>query len=362
MPATLRDVALLAGVSISTASRALSGDTTRPVAVETQTRIWEAARQLNYEPNDAAQRLVRRVDSQVRRTYNVGLILGNVTYKFSDPFWSPVLDGVDEELIRQEYHLRFAFTIADLKHRTQRLLLSRAHIDGLILVGGLRPFGHAIGPERTVLIEGGDDLRRWDEALPADAVLIEKRRAIYHLIDHLVALGRRRLGFFGPSAVTDERAEAFIHALARHDLPLDPALFVHSPWSAEGAYPVAKAFFAAGHRPDALVCACDTIAIGVMRAAKECGLHLPDDLAVTGFDDISFARDLDPPLTTVHVPKELMGELAVRKLIERINHPDRTPVVQMVPTSVVVRASCGVGRTSAPHPAPELEGREVVAV
>ncbi len=83
-----------------------------------------------------------------------------------------------------------------------------------------------------------------------------------------------------------------------------------------------------------------------MRAAKERGLRLPDDLAITGFDDISFARDLDPPLTTIHVPKELLGELAVRKLMERINRPDRPPVVQTVQTTLVVRASCGAPQNS----------------
>ena len=349
MTATLRDVARMAGVSISTASRALTGDRTRPAAPETRERIWEAVRELQYEPNDAAQRLVRRVDSKVRRTYSIGLILGQVSYKFSDPFWSPVLDGVDEELIRQEYHLRFAFSIDDLKSARRRPLLSRAHVDGVILLGNIGSFeeavGEAIDPERSVIVSCPDNQGRWKEQLPADIIAIEKRRAIYRLVDHLVALGHRRLGFLGASPTTDERAEAFIHALARHDLPFDPAHFLRSPFPTEGAYEVAKTLLAGGNIPDALVCGCDTIAIGALRAAKECGLRLPDDLAITGFDDISFARDLDPPLTTIHVPKELLGELAVRKLIERINHPERPPIVQVVPTTLVVRSSCGAARS-----------------
>ncbi|HVA92507.1 MAG TPA: LacI family DNA-binding transcriptional regulator [Chloroflexota bacterium] len=348
MATTLRDVAQMAGVSISTASRALTADQTRVVATETRERIWEAVRQLHYQPKDAAQRLVNRVDSRVRRTYNIGLILGQVSYKFSDPFWSPVLDGVDEELIRQEYHLRFAFTFDDLARPSQRQLLSHAHIDGVILLGTVPPSDwiSTIGRDRTVIVSNLDGEGRWHEQLPADIIAIEKRRALYRLVDHLVALGRRRFGFLGPPPTTDERAEAFLHALARHDLPLDPAHFLRSPWPAEGAYEVAKTLFSGGNIPDALVCACDTIAIGAMRAAKEYGLRLPDDLAITGFDDISFARDLDPPLTTIHVPKELLGELAVRKLIERISHPDRPPVVQTVQTTLVVRGSCGGARST----------------
>ncbi len=343
---TLRDVAKLAGVSISTASRTLSEDLTRPVAAETQERVWEAVRQLGYEPNDAAQRLVRRVDSEVRRTYNVGLILGNVSYKFSDPFWSPVLDGVDDELIRHQYHLRFAYTVDDLKRRQHRLLLNRAHIDGVILAG-IRPFGKAIGPERTVVIEGGDDRVRWDERVPVDVITIEKRRSMYRLVDHLVALGRSRFAFLGPSPAVDERGEALVQALARHGLSLDPAYCVETPWSAEGAYPLARALLTGDALPDTLVCGCDTIAIGAMRAAKERGLHLPDDLAITGFDDIPFARDLDPPLTTVRVPKELIGEMAARKLVERLDRPDLPPVIQVAPTTLVVRSSCGAERRSA---------------
>lgn len=353
--ATLRDVAAMAGVSISTASRALSGDSNRPVAVATQERINDAARQLGYEPNDAAQRLVRRVQSEVRRTYNVGLLLGNVSYKFSDPFWSPVLDGVDNELIRQQYHLRFAFTVEDLKYSQHRRLLNRAHVDGLILAGGIRPFGDGIGRERTIVVEG-DDRMRWESPLRADVVAIEKRRAIYSVVDHLVALGRRRLGFLGPPVASDERAEAFIHALARQDLPFCPELYVQTPWTTEGAYPLAKALLTThAGSIDALVCACDTIAIGAMRAAKECGLRLPDDLAITGFDDIHFARDLDPSLTTIHVPKQLLGELAARKLIERIAHPDLPPIVQTVPTTLVVRASCGAPVHAAPVATGEAE-------
>ncbi len=335
----------MAGVSISTASRALSDDRTRPVAPETRDRILEIVRNLNYQPHDAAQRLVRRVDSQVKRTYNIGLILGRVSYKFADPFWSPVLEGVDDELIRQEYHLRFAFSIDDLQRRSHHQLLSRSYVDGLIVVGGAHPLAEVIGAEmsadRTVVVEGSDDLGRWHETLPTDVIAKEKRRSIFRLVDHLMKLGHRRLLFLGPSPTKDERAEAFIDAMARHNLTYDPTLCVHSPFPAEGAYEVAKSLLAGGERPDALVCGCDTIAIGAMRAAKERGLSLPDDIAITGFDDIAFARDLDPPLTTIHVPKELLGELAVRKLIERINYPDRPPVVQLVPTTLVVRRSCG---------------------
>lgn len=343
MTAKLSDVAKVAGVSMSTVSRALNGEHARPVAMETRERILDVARRLKYEPNDAAQRLVRRVDSRVHRTGRVGLILGQA-YKFSDPFWSQVLDGVAEELIRQEYHLRFALTIHDLERQSQSVLRD---VDGLILLGVMQPLGEGSWSKQTVSIEGADDRDRWNRQLLSDVIAIEKRRALYRLVDHLAELGHRRLAFLGPSPSVDERAEAFTHAVVRRDLPFDPTLLFPSEWSAEDGYRATTSLLTAGYRPDALVCGCDTIAIGAMRAAKECGLRLPHDLAITGFDDISFARDLDPPLTTIHVPKVLLGELAVRKLIERISHPEYPPVVQTVQTTLMVRGSCGAPRAAA---------------
>jgi DNA-binding LacI/PurR family transcriptional regulator len=136
--------------------------------------------------------------------------------------------------------------------------------------------------------------------------------------------------------------DGFVHALARHDLAFNPSLFMECGFSTEEGSAATLALIVKHAKDiDGLVCACDTLAIGAMRAAKECALRLPDDLAITGFDDIPFSRDLDPPLTTVRVPKELMGELAARRLIERMNHPAWPPIIQAVPTALAIRASCG---------------------
>ena len=351
MGATLRDVAKLAGVSVATASRALQGN--YPVSAEKQERIWEAVRQLHYEPNDAAQRLaeahrlVRGVDTQVRHTYSIGLVLNLQGFRvFADPFWSLVLEGVRQELILQQYHLRFVFTLADLAQGRQRRLLSRAHIDGLILVGEPYPC-EEIGAKRTVWLPATLDPSLVLEDQGVDTVGPEYGRAMRKLAEHLIGLGHQRFGFIGPV----ESHLAFQQALARHDFAIAPGCLLETSWSAEEAYAKAKAQFSAGTIPDVFVCADDGLAIGVIRAAKEAGLRLPNDLAVTGFNDNDFARDVDPPLTTVRVPKELLGEVAVRKLIERINRPDLPPVMQLIPTSLVIRASCGAQlRTERPSP------------
>ncbi len=101
-----------------------------------------------------------------------------------------------------------------------------------------------------------------------------------------------------------------------------------------------------------------------MRAVKERGPGVPDDLAITSFDDIPFARDLDPPLTTVRIPKETMGVVAARKLMERIGQPTLAPVAQVIPTGLVVRASCGAptGRGARARVTMDMDGRGVIAI
>jgi len=347
MQATLHDVAKLAGVSVATASRALSVASDRPVAAATQEKVRQAAQRLEYAPHEGAQRLVRGVANEPRRTYSVGLLLNEQSAQlFSDPFWSRVIDGVHQELLRQEYHLGFALLSDDLENGRQRRLLSRAYVDGLIIIGPFYPPAAAIGYERVVLIEPGDARSFEPVPLQSDIVTIEKSTAMSRLVEHLIELGHQRFAYLGGVGGVDggrgeRRAEAVIHTLAHHGIPLDPNRYHETPWTAEGAYDAAAALLGRDTIPDALVCASDALAIAALRAAKDRGLHIPDDLSITGFDDIALAREVDPPLTTVHVPKEVLGGVAVRKLMERIGRPDLPPIIQTVPTTLAIRASSG---------------------
>jgi LacI family transcriptional regulator len=343
MSASLRDVARVAGVSVATASRALNGTGGRRVSPEKRLLITDAVQALNYQPIPPASRSARPTVVTARRTRDIGLVL-RATYRFTDPFWSRVLEGLTEEILRQGYHVRFSFTVDDLAHASRRRLLSERFIAGLILIGdmGLVSEVADLAPPEHIVVIVGSDATRWESDVRFDVITMEKYAAMDSLVDHLVALGHRRLAFLGPSPDRDRRGEGFIRALARCDLPLAPGHYVECDFGTEAGYAAARALLRErASAVDGLICACDTIAIGAVRAAKECGLRLPTDLAITGFDNTPFSRDLDPPLTTVQVPKELMGELAARRLIERISHPEWPPIIQMVPTRLVARASCG---------------------
>jgi DNA-binding LacI/PurR family transcriptional regulator len=271
------------------------------------------------------------------------------TYRYVDPFWSLVLEGVTNEVLRQGYHIRFSFIADDLSQERHRRMLSARHIEGLLLIGDMGLAGDVadLEPPEHIVVIAGFDRTRWESDVRFDVITMEKQAAMDTLVGHLVALGRRRLGFLGPPVDQDRRGEGFVRALARHGLSLTADLYLECNFSTEAGYAATRTLLdrKAGAL-DGLICACDTLAIGAMRAAKEHGLRLPGDLAIAGYDNIAFSRDLDPPLTTIDVPKELMGELAARRLIERINHPDWPPIIQMVPTRLVARASCGETRSS----------------
>lgn len=340
---TIRDVARAAGVSAATASRALHGSGGRVVSPEKRALIRKVADQLQYRPAATARRAVETGVAS-RRSRSIGLIL-KATYRYTDPFWSPVLEGLTEEVLRQGYHIDFSLLADDLRHDQRSRAIQSRTIDGLILIGDIMGYARDfvdLAPPGHVVIIVGADAARWESDVRFDVITMEKHAAMDTLVGHLVDLGRRRLGFLGPALDDDRRSEGFVHALARRGLTLAPELFVECGFSTDAGYTAARALLA-GHASalDGLVCACDTIAIGAMRAAKECGLVLPADLAIAGFDNIPFSRDLDPPLTTIQVPKELMGELAARRLSERIAHPDWPPIIQTVPTSLVPRRSCG---------------------
>ena len=308
------------------------------MAQETRDRVWIAVRELGYEV-PASARASGSSDGETSRC--VGLILDNDHDLYAAPFWMRVLAGIEQELILHRYHLLFSFTVNDLQHEHKRQLVNSRHVDGLIFAGGTRPFENDIGESRSVTIDFGDGV--WvDGNLRYDYIGMEKRRAMYQVVDHLVGLGRRRFAYLGPAVTRDERPEAFYQRLASHGLAAPPENCPITPWTTDGAYPIALELLARRRTEiDAVACACDPIAIGVIRAAKELGLRLPEDLAIVGFNDDPLAQDLDPALTTVTAPKELMGVLAARRLIERIHAPDLPHIIQLVPTKLVVRRSCG---------------------
>lgn len=281
------------------------------------------------------------VTSTPDRLRQVGILLVSRIDKYRDPFYNMVLEGVDRELERRGYHIAFIKTLHEIDTRAHaRQLLESNTLSGLILLGtsnteSINFLRKNISPIVTVT-----DKHDLDD----DLVLFDGVNGMRRMAQHLTHLGHRRLAFI--SGYADIRYDGFCQGLADNALPHDPALHQiiepgPSGWTPDLGERGAANLMSLTERPDAIVCASDRLAIGAMAWLQRQGYRIPDDIAVTGFDNIPDSDFTFPPLTTVHVHKVLLGKLAAERLAQRIENPDDVHLGITTPTSLVVRQSCG---------------------
>lgn len=336
-PPTLREVAEKAGVSISTVSRVINDQP--GIGSETRARVLAIAQELQFTPNAAAQNLA------TKRTYNIGLI----TYKWSMPsrFVATSLDsvGINDVCQRRGYHMLTTFVDAQaMKNARQLPMVRENRIDGLILAGP------AIKPSFIVeLHNSGLPIVLLDNRLRGtdiDCVLHENVEGAYRLTQHLIRAHQHETIVFlsGPDTwlSSQERAAGYSNALA--EASLEPHIIYMPNTTVEtGMEAMEKALVERPHLT-AIVAVNDAVAIGAMRACKANGRSVPEDTAVTGFDNIGWAELHDPPLTTARAFGEEMGRQAARRLIELIeSSPDQEHIRSRlrVGAKLVIRRSCG---------------------
>jgi LacI family transcriptional regulator len=340
---TLYDVARLAGVSTATVSRVVHGQDR--VREATRIRVQQAIEELGYVPDGAAQSLSRR------RKDVIGLVCKEREVSYYDLedegllYYDQVLRGVEARIRHHEWSLLITFTQADeMGHPdVPRLDSLSGKVDGILIGEGFVVPGYIerLAARVPVVVIAGTPGER-----TADVVAADNFSGSVAVITHLVAEhGRRRLFHLdGPPDSPDaiERRLALHHVLRSN-----PQCQLIG--SIQGIFSVRSGEQAAAellvrHRgalPDAVVCANDQMAIGVLKTFAAAGVRVPDEVAVVGFDDIYPASLFDPPLTTVRQPMRVLGERACARLLDRIADPSLPPVVDLLPTELVLRASCG---------------------
>ena len=271
----------------------------------------------------------------------VGILLLSRIDKYRDPFYNMVLEGVDRELERLGFHIAFVKTLHEIDSTSSAERLLDAHdIKGLVLLGD--------GPNESVAY-----LRRNirpivtvtdRQALDNDQISFAGEWGMRLMVDHLAALGHSRLAFI--SGYRDIRYAGFCQGLAANDLPHEAALHQivapgPSGWTPDLGERGAANLMSLPEQPDAILCASDRLAIGAMAWLQRKGYRIPDDIAVTGFDNIPDSDFTFPPLSTVQVHKVLLGKLAAERLARRIENPDEVHLRITTPTSLVLRQSCG---------------------
>ena len=340
---TLFDVARLAGVSTATVSRVVHGQDR--VREATRIRVQQAIEELGYVPDGAAQSLSRR------RKDVIGLVCKEREVQFYDLedegllYYDQVLRGVEARLRHHDWSLLITFMQADGVGQPDvpRLDSLSGKVDGVLIGEGFvasRYIERLAARVPVVVIAGSLGERA------ADVVAADNFSGSAAVITHLITEhGSRRLFHVdGPPDSPDaiERRLALHHVLGNNPqcqlVGSVQGIFSVRSGEQAGEHLVARH---RGELPDAVVCANDQMAIGVLRAFAAAGVRVPAEVAVVGFDDIYPASLFDPPLTTVHQPMRMLGEHACARLLDRIATPGLSPAVELLPTELVLRSSCG---------------------
>ncbi|MCS6846120.1 MAG: LacI family DNA-binding transcriptional regulator [Anaerolineae bacterium] len=337
--ATMRDVAETAGVSIQTVSNVLNGKAfVRP---EIQARVMEAVVRLNYRPNRVAQRM-RRGQAQA-----LGFIVSDPNPRgLADPFYGEVLTGLAEMARARDYDVLIEWLPSDQPVRADDILspFQTRRIDGAVIFlhgeNACNPhlLNELIEAHAVFVMLECDSLG--DRGYSVCAANFEGGRAV---TQHLIARGHRRIAFLDSTQrwpAVDERRRGYESAMRAYGLDAY-IMGVSSPdWTHEGgALAVGRMLEASDARPTAIAAATDLLAVGAMQAIRARGLRIPDDIAVTGFDDFDFASFVEPALTTVRLPAHEMGSRAAEMLLGHLSGGEVQPRHVVLPTELVVRRS-----------------------
>ncbi len=328
---TIREVAAEAGVSTATVSRVLAGFD--GVKDNARGRVNEAVAKLNYHPNRLARGL------RVGHRNVIGVIIPDL----QNPFFTGVVHGVEAALYSAGYTLQIGHSDGLAEREQEQLRLLRGEgVAGLVFMPGDRPGANY------------ESIRAWEipvvaidrspGGLEVDLVCANNREGMRQAVSHLLSLGQKEIAIInGPEGinVTQERLGGYHDALRSAGIPLRETLIVNSDFRQQGGYEAMTRLLHLAKVPRAVVIANNLMTLGALQAIHERAMRIPEDLAVVCFDDMPWATSLRPPLTAVAQPVEELGRTGAQLLLERLKDPKRLVRQVVLPTRLMVRASCG---------------------
>ncbi|WTE74802.1 LacI family transcriptional regulator [Streptomyces sp. NBC_01615] len=316
-PSTIRDVAARAGVSVATVSRTLAGN--YPVSAETRTRVMAAVESLHYVVNVHAKALSGRVAGPI------ALVIKDIT----GPSLAHVAAGVEQEAATRGRLSLVCSTHGDPAREDDLVQLMREqHAAAVVLVGGAVPdpayqrrmagYAEALDAAGSRLVLCGRP--PLPAGLPATVVEYDNRGGAFQAAAHLLTAGHRRILFLGGEpglSSAEQRRTGYQDALRAHAAAYVEELDTSGLYTRSSGYLRTRDALRAGLDFTAVFAGSDMVALGALAALREAGLDVPGDVSLVGFDDVPFAADVSPALTTVRVPYEELGRTAVRLALDR---------------------------------------------
>lgn len=327
---TIKDVAKAAGVSYSTVSRALSGSP--EISTDTRERILQVCKEMHYTANTVARSMV------MRSTKLLGLILTGV----NNPFMSELAYHIDRQARARGYNIILCNSGRDLDQEKElfELMIGR-QVDGIVLLPSGPESYESLHPylERIPTVFVGENLRDAQESY----VSVDNYRGAYIGVEYLHRLGHRNILYFGRrrgSTTHQLRAEGY--AAACQDLGLEPQYCnnTFSSTSIKYGYQLAKQLFAQERHYTAIFAATDTNALGILQAAEEMNIRIPEDFSLLGFDNIQYSSLPRIELTTIEQPMKMLASVAVDSLLEKVQNELAGYSHRVLMPTLVERSSC----------------------
>lgn len=338
---TARDIAQSAAVSVATVSRVLNNHS--HVKEEVRQRVFQTARELGYFARPTTQpaeaRSTEKAIKEITFIYSSNFDNSPVT---ANPFWSHLLQGVEREA--KKSNIKITYRSADEWSAVSELAAVQG---GVLLVGPAEPgMVNAFKASKLPLVIVDNYIPKSQ----VDSVISDNFEGAKEAVDYLVSKGHTRIAFIGGPTIQgnrptnkiytiERRAAGYRTALLDAGLEVNYALYESSNLSADGGYQACQRLLEGKDKFTALFCANDATALGAMKALREAGLSIPEDVSVIGFDDIEMAQLIHPTLTTIRVNKEAMGAAAVKALIERVADPEAISSTTMLEIELIERES-----------------------
>ncbi|WP_051317985.1 LacI family DNA-binding transcriptional regulator [Cohnella thermotolerans] len=337
--ATIKDIAGQAGVSTATVSRVLNYDPTLSVSDDTRKRIFEIAQQLNYRTPRERNGSGASPAATGKERYRIGLINWYTDQEeLLDPYYLAIRLGVERECFQRQFDLVRVFL-----HSTEGSINWNGEpLDGIIAIGRFEKDDLDRFPahlDSIVFVDSSPDDERFD------SVVIDLRKSVGLVLEHLTGLGHREIGYIGGhnvvngKRVRDERELVFGEWLKERGM-YDPAfIYTGENLYSEDGYQLMRTALAAERLPSAFFIENDSMAVGALRALHEAKVKVPRDVSIISFNDIAISEFMQPPLTTVKVHMEFMGETAVELLADRLSTRREIAKKVVLPTKLTIRES-----------------------
>lgn len=322
----IRDVARLAGVSVATVSRALS--TPEKVSKASIAKVQAAIAQVGYRPNMLARNF------RSTRSYAVVVLVPDI----ANPFYSLFIRSLEDRAQQKGYAVLLGDTRGTPEREQEYIRRVETRLaDGIIQLRPTSEKNQCIIPAEIPCVQACGC-----EQTTGPSIRIDNRAAARTMVDYLISLGHRRIGVISglkDNPHTIDRLEGYKESLQNAGIPFDKELIAEGDYTMWSGLNCAFQFCNMKNRPTAVFCMNDEMAIGAMQTIKSQGIRVPEDMSVTGFDDIAYAKYCDPSLTTISQPAEEMGKLAMDMLLRIIEGDPLSQTECVLSTEFIIRKS-----------------------